>query len=411
MKILIWSQYFWPENFLINKLTSELCERGVEVTVITGKPNYPDGKILKSYKAWGIQREEYCGTEVIRIPIYPRGKNSLVGLFLNYMSFILMGYLLVPFLLRKRKFDAVFVYAPSPLLQALPAIWIAWLKNMPLFLWVQDLWPEALQSTGFFKNRWLLKLVEWFVRYIYRHSDSILIQSEAFRNPVQSLVSNKNKIRFFPNFSEDLSAKILPKIYSEAIFTSIHNHFSVVFAGNVGTVQSCETIVGAAELLQNYSKIKFYIVGTGSRFFKLEQEVKNKNLSNVVMVGHLPPEQMPVLFSVSSVLLLTLCDDSNLSMTIPSKLQHYLSAKKPIISSSNGESARLVIEANAGIACPAENNDALAQAVLKLFGMTSDELVQLGSNAYAYFKKNFQLKTQVDELLHHLRSVIEKEVI
>lgn len=403
MKILIWSQYFWPENFLINKLTSELCERGVEVTVITGKPNYPDGKIFQSYKAWGIQREEYCGSEVIRIPIYPRGKNSLVGLFLNYMSFILMGYLLVPFLLRKRKFDAVFVYAPSPLLQALPAIGIAWLKNIPLVLWVQDLWPTVLETTGFIKNKRLLQLVRWVVRYIYQCSDVILIQSEAFRVSVENLAKSNRNIYFFPNFSDDLLEVAATQGHKDGISLEIEKNFSIVFSGNLGKFQSCETIVLAADLLREYSEIKFYLVGNGSQFASIESLVQRKRLGNVVMTGSLPSEAMPAIFSASSVLLISLCNDPELSATVPSKLQSYFSAGKPILASVNGEAARLVIDANAGVTCSAENPGALAKAVLQLYKMTQTERIQLGINAHRYFKKHFHVMERITELIACLK--------
>lgn len=408
MKLLIWSQYFWPENFLINKLAVDLCARGMEVTVVTGKPNYPDGQIFPGYAASGIQREEYWGVEVMRIPLYPRGKGSSKGLLLNYLSFILSGYLFAPIALRGRKFDAVFVYAPSPLLQALPAIFVAWLKNARMIVWVQDIWPEALQATGFIKNRLLLRLVEGAVRYIYRYSDSILIQSEAFRTPVERLVSHKSKIRFFPNSAGDLSEPVAMSEHRCKVAAEIQQHFSVVFAGNIGTAQSCETIVAAAELLLGYSAIKFYLMGSGSRSDAIALEVKSKNLTNVIFTGRLSHEEMPAVYSAASVLLVSLKNEPALSATIPSKLQSYLSAGKPIVASLNGEAARLVIEAQAGFACPAESSDALAEAVLKLYEMSPDERDQLGMNARHYFKTHFHEVERVSELVDHLRTLVEQ---
>src|SRR3990170_594043 len=131
MRVLIWTQYFWPENFHINAVARSLREQGVEVTVLTGKPNYPEGRIFSGYKATGIHREKYAGFDVIRLPLKERGMGSAKGLALNYLSFIISGYLLAPFALRGKKFDIVFVYTPSPLLQALPAIFVAWLKRAP----------------------------------------------------------------------------------------------------------------------------------------------------------------------------------------------------------------------------------------------------------------------------------------
>lgn len=407
MKVLIWSQYFWPENFLINRLAVDLCAQGIEVTVVTGKPNYPDGQIFPGYTVSSIQREEYLGVEVIRIPLIPRGKGSSKGLLLNYLSFIFSGYLFAPIALRGRKFDAVFVYAPSPLLQALPAIFVAWLKNARMIVWVQDIWPEALLATGFIKNRWLLRLVEGAVRYIYRYSDSILIQSEAFRTPVARLVRKKEKIRFFPNSAGDIADAFSLSKHQYQAAAEIQQHFSVVFAGNIGSAQSCETIVSAAELLRKHLDIKFYLVGSGSRSSSIGLKIKSMNLANVVMTGRLSHEEMPAVYSAASVLLVSLKNEPALSATIPSKLQGYLSAGKPIVASLNGEAARLVIAAQAGFACPAESPDALAEAVLKLYEMSPDERDRLGINARHYFKTHFHEVERVNELVDHLHTLVE----
>ncbi|WP_083338798.1 glycosyltransferase family 4 protein [Chromobacterium sphagni] len=406
MKVLIWSQYFWPENFLINKLATQLAGDDVEITVVTGKPNYPDGNILPGYSILGIQREDYSGIEVIRIPLLPRGSGSAIGLILNYLSFIFSGYLMAPFALRGREFDAVFVYAPSPLLQALPAVFISWLKRAKLAVWVQDLWPESLWTTGFVRNRFLLKLVEYVVRYIYRYSDSVLIQSHAFRDPVARLVSDKSKIRYFPNFCEDLKKSFFDSESPGSIAAEMHRHFSVVFAGNIGTVQSCETIIAAAKLLKENSAIKFYLVGSGSRSAFIQSEVESEQLDNVILTGRLSQENMPPIFSAASILLVTLKDDSALSTTIPSKLQSYLSAGKPIVASLNGEPARIVEEAGAGIVCPAESPELLAQAVLKFYQMPVDERERFGTNARIYFKKHFDQETRVKELEEHFRELM-----
>lgn len=149
-------------------------------------------------------------------------------------------------------------------LQALPEIFVAWLKKAPLVLWVQDLWPESLAATGFVKNRWLLRLVESAVRYIYRHCDSILIQSEAFRVAVESRLGNRSKIRYFPNSAADLSDSEESARSCRDLTTRMQECFAVVFTGNIGRAQSCETIVAAARLLRDLPEVRFYIVGGGS---------------------------------------------------------------------------------------------------------------------------------------------------
>jgi len=410
MRLLIWSQYFWPEHFRINEIARALYNKGVEIVILTGKPNYPDGQIHQGYKVLGVQREKIFGIEVIRVPLVPRGNNSFKRLFLNYLSFILSGYFIAPFTLRQKKIDVVFVYALSPLLQALPAIFIAKIKRVPLVIWVQDLWPEALEATGFIKNRWLLWLVEIFIRYVYASADSILIQSEGFRPFIERLVRNKEKIFFYPNSAEDFKPNYTLFKQKCEIAREIKQEFSIVFTGNIGSGQSCETIIAAAEKLQNYPIIKFYLIGSGSRFTSISLDIKRRNLTNVIMTGRLPPEEMPSIFSASSVLLASLKRNPTFSATIPSKLQSYLSTGKPIIASLDGEGAQLVMKAKAGLVCPAEDANALADAVLRLYKMTAKERSLLGKNGYKYFKTHFYSLKSVDALIGHLQYAVQAQL-
>lgn len=406
MKVLIWTQYFWPENFHINAVARSLQEQGIEVTVLTGKPNYPEGKIFKGYKARGIQQEQYYGFEVIRIPLRQRGKNSGKGMALNYFSFIASGYLFAPYALRGKKFDVVFVYAPSPLLQALPAIFVAWLKRAPLVTWVQDVWPDALVATGFIKSRWILGLVGLAVRYIYLFSDSILIQSEGFRTSVERWTSNKDSIRYFPNSAESTSLELDTTSQGSHIANAVAQGFSIIFAGNIGKAQSCETIIEAAILLKPYENIKFYLVGNGSMEESLSKSVVDAGLNNVVMTGRVPAGDMDLIYASASLLLLTLRDDLALSATIPNKLQGYLAAGKPVIASANGESADVIIKANAGLICPAGDAGALAEAIIKLYEMTPEERNRIGENGRKYFELHFNLQNRVTELIEHFKDVI-----
>ncbi|MBY0579460.1 MAG: glycosyltransferase family 4 protein [Burkholderiales bacterium] len=405
MKVLIWTQYFWPENFRINELVTTLRREGIDVTVLTGKPNYPSGRIFPGYRTTGIQREEFSGAEVIRIPLLPRGNGSFKGLLLNYLSFIFSGYLFPPFALRRKKFDAIFVYAPSPLLQALPAIFIAWIKGAPLIIWVQDIWPEALQATGFIKNSWLLWLVELTVRYIYRSADSILIQSKAFRPSVERLAGDKRKIHFYPNSSEDFVGSSDAHSPQSGVASEIEQNFSVVFAGNIGSVQSCNTIISAAKLLLEYPQIIFYLVGSGSQAASIASDIKSTGLNNVVMTGQLHPCEMPAIFAAASILLITLADVPGIDGTIPSKLQSYLAAGKPIIASMNGEGARMLLDANAGIVCPAEDANALACAVKQMHEMSPDERARFGQNGRVYFKTHFDMARRARELITHFENI------
>lgn len=404
MKVLVWTQYFWPENFHINQVVAELREQGAEVTVLTGKPNYPDGKIFPGYSASGVVVEQRDGVEIIRLPLCPRGKSSAKGLVLNYLSFIASGCLLGPWALRRRKFDVVFVYAPSPLLQALPAIIVSWLKRAPLVLWVQDIWPESLQATGFVTNRRVLKAVEQVVRLIYRFSDSILIQSEGFRDSVRRLSSNERKIKFFPNSAEAPSRAFDPV---DEQLSHISQHFSVVFAGNIGVAQSCATIVEAARILQAYKEIRFFIVGSGSMEKAITGMIQDERLSNIELLGRVSPAEVSGIYAAASALLLTLRDDPILAATVPSKFQSYLAAGKPIIASCNGQTAQVLADAKAGLDCAAQDAQQLAEAVLELYGSDPERLQRMGERGRAYFLSHFHLPARVSELIEHFDNVVQ----
>lgn len=406
MNILIWTQYFWPENFHINTIARSLHDRGAEITVLTGKPNYPEGKFFTDYKGAGISRERFSGIEIFRIPIKPRKMGSAKDLVLNYLSFIFSGYLFAPFALRRKKIDVIFIYAPSPLLQALPALFLAWLRRVPTVLWVQDIWPEALQATGYVKNPWILRIVSVAVRLIYKFSDSILIQSEGFRPSVERLVDDKEKIRFYPNSADDALADHKTGHAGRGIANDVVQNFSIVFAGNIGSAQSCETIIEAAKLLQSTRNIKFYMVGNGSQSNTLAESIESCKLENVVMTGRVPPEEMASIYEAASVLLLSLRDDPALSATIPSKLQSYLSAGRPIIASCNGESADVLLKAKAGLSCPAGDASELAKAVLRLYEMAPEERGILGKNGREYFIAHYHLPERIKELERHIGDVI-----
>jgi glycosyltransferase involved in cell wall biosynthesis len=406
MKLLLWSQYFWPETFQINQLVVALQKQGVDITVFTGKPNYPEGKIFPNYRFRGVQEEQYFGVKIIRIPLIPRKKNSLLQLTLNYLSFIIFGLIYAPFLLRGKKFNAVFVYGLSPLLQALPAIFVSKIKRIPLVIWVQDIWPEALISTGYIKNKFLLACVKRIVQYIYRHCDTILIQSEAFRKSVQFLVDKPEKIYYYPNsvieqYSQANNSDLIP----ESMRQLLEEKFSIVFTGNIGKVQSFQTILDAAERVIQHREIHFFLIGSGSLFKRVQEEIQCRQLINVSLIPQLPVSHMPHIYSRAQVLLITLNDHPDLNKTIPSKLCGYLAAGKPILASLNGEAARIIKDAHAGLTGEAENYVVLAENILSLFLMNETERNQFGVNGKEYFKQNFELTKCSKELIILLQKI------
>jgi glycosyltransferase involved in cell wall biosynthesis len=403
MRILIVSQYFWPEEFRINDLAKSLKEKGHVVEVLTGKPNYPIGKVFPGYRAWGCQQENHHGVHINRIPILARGHTSW-RLALNYLSFVLSGLFFSPLILRKKEFDVIFVYAPSPILQTIPALFLGWLKKCPVVLSVQDLWPESLSATGYIKSRLVLKIVEKIVRFIYRHTDLLLVQSKAFEKPVRALEAH-TPIIYYPQSVD--SAFVNCTSNDVPNLPGIGKGFSLIFAGNIGTAQAVDVIIQAAILLKKYSDIHFVIMGDGSRRKWMLSEVERLDLSNIYLPGRFPIEMMPSFMQKASALLVTLADQPIFALTIPSRLQVYLAVGRPIIACMNGEGARLVIEAKAGFSTPAEDPQALANTILRMYEKSDSEHEQMGESGRKYYSENFEHNQLVEQLIKYLKSVIQ----
>jgi glycosyltransferase involved in cell wall biosynthesis len=395
MKILIVSQYFWPEGFRINEIAKTLQEKGVEVEVLSGKPNYPQGEIFSGYRAWGCQQQSHQGININRIPLLARRKGAL-HLALNYLSFVMTGLVFAPWVLRKRQFDVIFVYGTSPILQAIPALFIGWIKGCTVVLWVQDLWPESLSATGHVRNQAVLKMVEWIVRFIYRHSDLLLVQSRAFEGPVSALASGTPVI-YYPNSVDGSFA--LQADSEPPVVAGLDKGFSVMFAGNIGAAQGVGIIVEAAELLKQYTDIKFVVLGDGSSRAGMLEVAQKRELNNLYMPGRFPVETMPGLMQKASVLLVTLTDQPIFALTVPNKVQAYMAAGRPIIACLNGEGARLVVEAGAGLATPAEDAKALVETILRLYRLQPGEREAMGNKGRKYYKEHFDHEPLIDQLI------------
>ncbi|MHB1116096.1 glycosyltransferase family 4 protein [Sideroxydans sp.] len=406
MRILVVSQYFWPENFRINEVSKTLQEKGVQLEVLTGKPNYPEGRIYSGYHMWGCQREQFDAAPLHRIPLIPRGKKSSFQLAANYLSFIFFGLLCGPWLLRGRRYDAILVHGMSPILQAIPALFLGWIKRIPVIIWVQDLWPESLSATGYVRNGLVIRLVRRIVRFIYEHADLLLVQSQAFVAPVAAL-AGKTPIVYYPNSVDDAFAK--PALDEPPAVEGLGDGFSVMFAGNIGAAQAVEVIVEAATLLRDQVDIHFVVLGDGSAREWMQNEVRQRGLANVHLPGRFPMATMPGFMQKASALLVTLADREIFAATVPNKVQAYLAAGRPIIACLPGEGARLVVDAKAGVGVRAEDGKALAEAVLSLYRMSESERDEMGRNGRAYFFEHYDHERLVDQLIDELREVVQRK--
>lgn len=383
MNVLIISQYFWPENFRINAIALDLQDRGHNVTVLTGKPNYPEGCFYKGYNFLKKRVEKYKGIKIFRVPLIPRGKGNGFRLFLNYLSFAFFGSLLGPLFCRE-KYDIIFVFEVSPITVGFPAIVMKTIKRAPIFFWVLDLWPESLVSSGNIKSKKILNLVSKIVKFIYSNSDVILVSSKGFISNIKENFQIFKPIVYFPNFIEktDENNKSIEKY-------KFPDGFNIVFAGNIGESQSFPTILNAVEKLKDY-RIFWNILGDGRMFGYVKKEVKLRGLEKTFfLLGRYPNDSMPFFFSKADVLLVSLKREPNFELTVPGKIQSYLASGKPVIASLDGEGANIINEAKAGVTCDAEDVESLVEAVKKIFGLEKEERELLGENGKKYCFDNF----------------------
>ncbi|MCH8830481.1 MAG: glycosyltransferase family 4 protein, partial [Planctomycetes bacterium] len=396
MRVLIVTQYFWPESFRINDLAHGLRDRGHDVTVLTGLPNYPDGRFFAGY-GWFSRGEDYDGVRVVRVPMFARGKSQGLRLLLNYASFALSASFFGPFRCRG-KFDVIFAFEPSPITVGIPASVMKRFKRAPLLFWVQDLWPETLTATGAVRSPWILRRIGNLVRRIYRRCDKVLVQSPGFVPHVQWQGVPDEKIEYFPNWAEEFFQPVsLPDDAPER--AEMPNGFRILFAGNIGVSQSFETILAAAEKTKCNSQIQWVVLGDGREKENVEQQIEERGLSETVhLLGRRPVETMPGYFAAADALLCTLKREPIFSLTIPSKLQSYLACGKPILAALDGVGATIVAESHSGLTGPAEDAAALAENAVRLFEMSQPERDALGKAGRDYFQQHFERERLLDRL-------------
>lgn len=395
MKITIVCQYFYPEEFKVNDLAEEWVKRGHNVTVLTGKPNYPKGKILNGYKFWGIQEEDYKGTRVIRVPLIPRGNGGGIRLALNYLSFVFFASLYV--LTHRIETDRIFCFGTSPVLQMYPALLLKRKTGVNAFLWIQDLWPESVAAASGLKSGFVMNLLSKLVTGIYCRTDILFVQSPAFFESVLSKGNFKDKLIYVPNWAEDVFMKEISD--SNKYESLMPNGFKVMFAGNIGAAQDFGSIIQTAFLTRHLPDIKWIIVGDGRMKSDIEQKVQSLKLSDTVFfLGRYPVEEMPDFFSLADVMLVSLKEEYIFSLTIPSKVQAYMASAKPIVTMLSGMGNKIVEEANCGLTAKSGDFKGLAKNVITVYHKTEEERSQLGLNGQAYYKIHFSKKVCIDKL-------------
>ena len=395
--ILIVSQYFWPEEFRINSIAEELTKKGHSVSVLTGFPNYPSGKIDPDFLAdrKGFSALGKC--KIYRVPVFPRG-NGYFSLFLNYVSFFISASIIGPFKIKHLKVDCVLVYQLSPATVLIPGFLISKIKKSSFIPWVQDLWPEAVTATGVKLWKPLHAAIKCSVNFFFKRSNYVICQSKSFKRVLNQRGALKENLKFIPNWAEDIYSQTEMEYAPE--ITIDDKCFTIMFAGNLGEAQDLPNVLHAMKIASDYDiNLRWVFVGGGRLLGWLKEEVKKNNLSKQVLIlGRFQVERMPSFFLHADAMLISLKNTSVYEMTIPSKLQSYFIAGKPILGMLSGEGAELIQQSSSGFVAPAGDYEGLARIVKKIANLKEPDLIKMGENSRTFGYENYSKDKLMNEL-------------
>lgn len=402
MRILLCTNHYYPETFRINDIAWHLQKQGHEVTVLTAIPDYPEGHYYKGYGIFKKRKEAVNGVNVFRAFIIPRGKGGKLRIALNYFSYTISSILLTLYLCLTRRFDTVFVHETSPVMIGIPGVLVKKLQKVPLYFWVLDLWPESLSAAGGVHNKAILKIFERLTKWIYRHSDKILMSSNGFRKSILQKGDFEDKLEFFPNWGESL---FLDKSLQTQVVPTLPDGFRIMFAGNIGEAQNFENVMEVAKQLQD-TEVKWILIGNGRKRKWVEDFILSNNLQeNVFLLGSRPIKDMPSLYAQADMLFLSLKSNEIFDLTVPAKLQAYMASKKPILAMINGETANVISDAEAGFATGADDVEGMCKLIREQVLPNRSSLPTLGNNALQYFMKHYHY----DICMQHLDKIIASE--
>lgn len=395
-RVLIYTNHFFPENFKVNDIASMLTEENIDVTVITGIPNYPEGKIPLGYGFFKRRKEFVNGVLVKRLWLIPRGSGSKLRMVLNYISYFLSCLLYTVYIaIFKPKYQTVFVHHTSPIFIAVSPIIYKMFRNPKMILWDLDMWPDTLVAMDIITSKKLTNLLEVMITWIYSKYDKILVGSKSFVEIAKKRVES-NKIEYFPNWAEDIFINANLKAPENASY--IPNGFKVMYTGNVGEAQDFENVFNAINLLKD-KDINWLIVGGGRWLKQLKEMVYNSGLEDkVIYYGNNPIATMPYFFSKANVLFLSLQSKDIFSKTVPAKLQAYMASGKPVIGMISGEGNKIIKEASCGLSVPSGDYKNFAKAILHLM-CANESLDELGENGRSYYLKHFSKEKRKKQLL------------
>jgi glycosyltransferase involved in cell wall biosynthesis len=395
MRIIILSQYYDPEPLpKLHELAHGLRNRGHQVTVVTGFPNYPNGKLYPGYsvRPWSITNED--GVRVVRLPLFPDHSKSTRRRMANYGSFALSAATLGPWLCGGA--DVMYVWHP-PLTIGFAALAISMARRVPYVYAVHDLWPEMAVAAGVLREGILVKLLERFERFMYRQAPVVGVVSPAFVDYIAAKGVQRGKIEVLTDWVDDSQYRPLPYDSGLAKQLKMDGKFNVVFGGQFGIVQHLDTLLDAASLLSSRPEIQLVLVGDGVEYDRIERKVSEMGLTNVRLTGRYPADEMPAIYALANVLLIHLRANSAFSMSIPGKTYAYMACGKPILAAVSGVTADIIADSLSGLTCPPENPRAMAKAIVRLFEMPVEERERMGGAAREAAIAKFSQAVVIDQ--------------
>jgi glycosyltransferase involved in cell wall biosynthesis len=390
MKILFVSQYFYPETFKGNDLVFELVRRGHEVTVLTGKPNYPEGKFYKGYGFFKKKSEVINGAKIIRTPIYPRRNGKGINLILNYVSFVFFSYFSCIFRV-KGKYDSIIVQQLSPVTVGLPGVWLKKKKKAIMYLWVLDLWPESFLALSKIKNKVITNLIFKIVKYIYSNTDVFFVSSKSFKVSIRDKFGINKPIYYIPNWAEEINNVE----FDNSKLPTFPKGYNILFAGNLGDSQGLSDVLKAAKLADD---LNWIFVGDGRFLPCLKSLIQSEKLKNVFVFGRYPIETMGYFYKNADVMLVSLSKNPVFSMTVPAKIQSYMSHGKIILGILDGEGKELINELGIGIAVNAGDWISLSEKAQYLKSLNSTQRIAMELKSRQEYINNFSKNKIINKI-------------
>ncbi len=398
MHILVVSQFFYPESFRYNEIAAELAKRGYKITVVTGIPNYPMGKFFPGYSWTKKRRETWKGIDINRIPLIARGKSNF-GMILNYYSFVISGWFWNRF--NKIEADMVFSFESSPMTQLKVGCGYARKHKVPHYVYVQDLWPENVETVTGIHNRLIIGPIDRMVDKIYRQVDKIFVTTPSF---VEAIVNrkkpvDKNKVFYWPQFAEEFY-KPMERQKVDAIPDD--GSFKIAFTGNIGYAQGLDILPVTAKLLDG-KNVKFVIIGDGRYLDEFKAKIDECGVRDMfIFVPRIPATSIPEYLSACDAGFISFANEPLWAKSIPAKLQSYMACGMPIIASASGETKRIIEEAECGICCEIGDENALKEGIENLLNA---DLKKMGANGKKYCDTNFEKSALMDILEGYIAEV------